>query len=70
MVDCYSRWIPDSIVGRGLRGLSSAGAAVKAEENTSREALDKAHAAALAPFAKGDGSYEVRAVFRWSLAAA
>jgi SAM-dependent methyltransferase len=64
-VECFWRY---KNLDEGLRGLGSAGVAVKAEENTSREALDKAHEAALAPFKRADGSYEVRAVFRWLLA--
>jgi SAM-dependent methyltransferase len=64
-VECIWRY---RNLDEGLRGLGSAGVAVRAEENTSREALDKAHAAALAPFVRDDGSYEVRAVFRWLLA--
>lgn len=50
-----------------LRGLGSSGVAVKAMENTSADEVDKAHAAALAPFERG-GAYEIRAVFRWMLA--
>lgn len=53
-----------------LRAFASAGVAVRAAESTSQDALDRAHAAALAPFARPDGSYRLRAAFRWLSAAA
>lgn len=51
-----------------LRGLGASGVAAKAAEHTSAEAVDRAHAAALAPFRRDDGSYRLRAAFRWLLA--
>jgi SAM-dependent methyltransferase len=53
-----------------VRGFGSAGVAVRAAENTSQDALDRAHEAALKPFAEPDGSYQLGAVFRWLSAAA
>jgi SAM-dependent methyltransferase len=52
-----------------LRGLGSSGVAAKAAEHTSVEAVNEAHEAALAPFRRDDGSYRLRASFRWLLAA-
>lgn len=52
-----------------LRAFASAGVAVRAAENTSQEALDRAHEAALKPFARPDGSYRLGASFRWLTAA-
>lgn len=46
------------------KGLGSSGVAVKAVETSGQEALDAAHAAALAPFRQPDGSYRVGATFR------
>jgi SAM-dependent methyltransferase len=51
-----------------LRALGSSGVAAKAAALTSDREVDKAHEAALAPFKRSDGSYAVRAVFRWMLA--
>lgn len=53
-----------------LRGLGSSGVAVRAMENSSEEALNEAHATALAPFRQDDGSYVVEASFRWLVAGA
>jgi SAM-dependent methyltransferase len=53
-----------------LRGLGSSGVAAKAAEHASVEAVDKAHAAALAPFRRDDGSYRLGASFRWLMATA
>lgn len=52
-----------------LRGLGSSGVAARAAEHSSVEAVDAAHAAALAPFRCDDGSYRLGASFRWLLAA-
>ncbi len=52
-----------------LRGLGSSGVAVRAAENSSEEAVNQAHAAALAPFCRADGSYQIGAAFRWLVAA-
>lgn len=46
------------------RGLGSSGVAVKAAETSGQDALDAAHAAALAPFRQPDGSYRIGASFR------
>jgi SAM-dependent methyltransferase len=64
-VECPWRY-PD--LPTALRGLGSSGVAVRAAENTSWDAVNKAHAAAVAPFAKADGSYEIKATFRYLLA--
>jgi len=47
-----------------LRGLASAGGAVKAAELVGSAAVDRAHAEAIAPFRSSDGSYRVNARFR------
>jgi SAM-dependent methyltransferase len=52
-----------------LRGLGSSGVAAKAAEHTSVDAVNRSHAAALAPFRQDDGSYRLGASFRWLLAA-
>jgi SAM-dependent methyltransferase len=52
----------------GLRGLGSSGVAARAIANTSEQAVERAHAAALAPFKQPDGSYRVGATFRCLLA--
>lgn len=52
-------------VPTGPRGLASAGVAVRAAENSSDAEVDRVHEAARRPFAQGDGSDAVRAVFRW-----
>ena len=46
------------------RGLGSSGVAAKAAETSGQDALDAAHAAALAPFRQPDGSYRINATFR------
>ena len=51
------------------RGLASSGVAMRAVEHSSAQAVDAAHAAALAPFRQQDGSYRIGASFRWLLAA-
>lgn len=53
-----------------LRGLGSSGVAAKAAEHASVEAVNRSHAAALAPFRQSDGSYRLGACFRWLTAAA
>jgi hypothetical protein len=47
-----------------LRGLRSSGVAARAIENSSAEAVDEAHAKALATFRQSDGSYKIGATFR------
>ncbi len=66
-VDCP--WLYSSLDG-ALKGLKSAGVAVRAIENSSESAVDDAYAKALAPFKHSDGSYRVRASFRCLIAAA
>jgi SAM-dependent methyltransferase len=53
-----------------LRGLRSSGVAARATENSSVEAVDEAHARALAPFQQPDGSYKIGAKFRCLVARA
>lgn len=53
-----------------LRGLGSSGVAAKAAEHASADAVNRSHAAALAPFRQSDGSYRLGASFRWITAAA
>ena len=53
-----------------LRGLGSSGVAARAAEHASVDAVNRSHAAALAPFRQDDGSYRLGASFRWLLAAA
>jgi len=53
-----------------MRAFASAGVAVRAAENTSQDAVDRAHEAALKPFASQDGPVRLGAVFRWLSAAA
>lgn len=50
------------------RGLASSGVAIRATEHSGAEAVDAAHAAALAPFRREGGAYSIRASFRWLLA--
>lgn len=52
-----------------LRGLGSSGVAARAGEQAGMDAVDAAHAAALAPFRQADGRYRIGASFRWLLAA-
>lgn len=51
-------------------GLGSSGVAAKAAEISGQEALDAAHAAALAPFRQQDGGYRIGATFRVLMAEA
>jgi SAM-dependent methyltransferase len=51
-----------------VRGLNSAGVAVRAMENSSEQAVTEAHTAAIAPFRQPDGSYRINATFRCLLA--
>ncbi len=52
----------------GVRGLNSAGVAVRAMEHSGEAAVSEAHASALAPFRQPDGSYRAMASFRCLLA--
>jgi len=47
-----------------LLALKSSGVGARAIKHSDEVSVDKAHAAALAPFAQQDGSYRVRATFR------
>ncbi len=51
-----------------LRGLNASGIAVRAIEHAGEEAVRAAHAAAIAPFRRPDGSFRVNARFRCLLA--
>jgi len=67
--DVDSPWrYPD--LGTAQKGLGSSGVAVKAAETSGQDALDAAHAAALAPFRRPDGSYRIGATFRVLMAGA
>jgi SAM-dependent methyltransferase len=48
-----------------VHAFGSAGVAVRAAEHSGQEAVDRAHAQALAAFRQADGSYRLRASFRW-----
>jgi len=63
LLDVDSPWhYPD--LATGLRGLRSAGVAARAIEHIGEAAVDAAHAEALAPYRRADGSYRVGARFR------
>jgi SAM-dependent methyltransferase len=47
-----------------VRGLGSSGAAAKARQHTSAEAVDQAHRQALTSFRRQDGTYRIAAAFR------
>ncbi len=65
--DISAPWIyPDK--DTGLRGLGSSGVAARAAANSSIEAVEDAHASALAPFRQIDGSYRIEASLRCLLA--
>lgn len=69
MIDVDSPFsYPDLAIA--LRGLNSSGVAIKAMRNTSKDALNAAHTAALARFKQPDGSYRIGATFRCLLARA
>jgi hypothetical protein len=62
--DVPTPWFyPD--LATALRGLGSTGLATRAREAAGPEAVDRAHAAALAPWAQPDGTYRVGAALRW-----
>ena len=65
--DVDSPWeYPDETTA--VRGLNSAGVAVRAMENSSEAAISEAHKHALAAFRRVDGSYHIGATFRCLLA--
>ena len=51
-----------------MRGLNSAGVAVRAMETSGEQAVTRAHAEMIAPFRLPDGSYRIEATFRRLLA--
>jgi SAM-dependent methyltransferase len=51
-----------------VRGLNSAGVAVRVMEHAGEQAVTEAHARAVAPFRQPDGSYRIKATFRCLLA--
>jgi SAM-dependent methyltransferase len=66
--DVDTHWsYPDEATA--LRGLGSAGVAVRAIEHAGAEAFVAAHRAALAPFRRPDGSFRIGARFRCLVAA-
>ncbi|WP_270933620.1 class I SAM-dependent methyltransferase [Falsiroseomonas oryzae] len=66
--DVQTHWAyPDEATA--LRGLGSAGVAVRAIEHSGEAAFVTAHCAALAPFRQPDGSFRVAARFRCLVAA-
>ena len=67
--DVDSPWqYPD--LPTALRGLRSSGVAARAIAHNSEEAVDAAHAQALAPFRQSGGGYRIGATFRCLLARA
>lgn len=61
--DVQSPWsYPDEATA--IRGLGSSGVAARAMSHSGESAVDAAHAAAIAPFRKPDGSYFINANFR------
>lgn len=52
----------------GVRGLGSSGIAARARHTAGDEAVERAHAEALGPFRKPDGSYRIAAKFRCLIA--
>lgn len=66
--DVACQWeYPD--LATALRGLASSGVAVRAAESSGVEAVNEAHAAALAPLRQANGGYRIGAAFRWLMAA-
>ena len=67
VTDVACHWYyPD--LATALRGLGSSGVAIRAAEHSGENALNEAHAEALAPFRTNDGAYRMAASFRWLLA--
>lgn len=65
--DVESPWeYPDE--DTAVLGLGSAGVAVRAMQHSGEDAVNAAHAAALAPFKQPDGRYRINATFRCLLA--
>ncbi len=69
VIDVDSPWAyPDEATA--LRGLGSSGVAARAKALAGTEAVDAAHAAALAPFRQADGSFRIGASCRFLVARA
>ena len=67
VLDVACQWqYPD--LDTAQRGLASSGVAIRAAEHSGAEAVNAAHAAALAPFRRDGGTYRIAASFRWLLA--
>jgi len=67
LFDGESPWIYAN-EAMAIRGLGSSGVAARAMENSGKEAVDAAHAAAIAPYRKSDGTYRVGASYRCLIA--
>lgn len=69
ILDVISPWTyPD--LPTAVRGLASTGIAARARHLAGAEAVDAAHAVALAPFVQSDGSLQIGATFRCLFATA
>ena len=67
VIDVECPWLyPDAETA--LKGLSSSGVAAKAIMTVGQAAVDEAHANAIAPFRKTDGSFRIGATFKVLLA--
>jgi len=55
-------------LAEALRGLASSGVAARAIRHSGANAVDEAHARALAAFRRDDGGYRIRACARWIVA--
>jgi SAM-dependent methyltransferase len=67
VLDVSCQWqYPD--LATAQRGLASSGVAIRAAEHSSADAVNRAHATALAPYLRDDGTYRIGAAFRWLLA--
>lgn len=67
LLDGESPWVY-SEEATAIRGLGSSGVAARAMETSGTEAVDAAHALAIAPFRKSDGSYCINASYRCLIA--
>jgi len=63
LIDVDAPWYYADLA-TALKGLGSSGVAARARDNSSAEAVNEAHARALAPFRQADGSYRIEARFR------
>lgn len=63
LLDGDNPWVyPDELTA--IRGLGSSGVAARAIETSGTEAVNAAHASAIAPFMQSDGSYRINASYR------